>query len=77
MYDKNAVSKKNRSKHCIYPNYRSALKPVPHDIETPVPIPPTAAIVEHDYSDDENSEADEVYEPEFEECESYLLNQKE
>ena len=65
-------------KNCIYPHCKSALKPVPHDLDSPVPVPPEAAADESDdNSDDAMGDTDELYEPESEETKPQLLNQEE
>ena len=72
-------SKRNKSK-IEYPDCVSALKPVPHDLENPVPVPPATAAIEssEDESNDaETDGADEIYEPETETKKPHLLNQEE
>ena len=70
-------SKKNKSK-IVYPDCESALKPVPHDEENPVPFPPAAGAAETD-SSDENTEDDvtvyESYDEDFEEGRPHLISQ--
>jgi hypothetical protein len=72
-------SKKNKHK-IVYPNCESALKPVPHDEDNPVPVPPHAGADETD-SSDENPEDDvtddESYDEDFEEGRPHLLSKDE
>jgi len=71
------LSTKKKSK-IVYPDCKSALKPVPHDLDSPVPVPPEAAADESDdNSDDAMGDTDELYEPESEETKPQLLNQEE
>jgi hypothetical protein len=71
-------SKKNKSK-IIYPDCESALKPVPHDAENTVPVPPAYCASESDSSSDVGDEddvaADACYEPESEQGKPHLLSQ--
>lgn len=72
-------SKKNKSQ-IVYPDCESALKPVPHDVENPVPIPPASgSAVATDESDpDEEDDVDwqdVVTDTEEEHGHPHLLNQ--
>jgi hypothetical protein len=73
-------TRKNKSK-IVYPQCDSALKPVPHDSQNVVPLPPASA--ESDTSDEENDSdddmgADDVYEADLtDEDKPHLLQQAE
>jgi len=71
-------TKKNKSK-IVYPDCPSAIKPVPHDLENPVPIPPSMSEADDDESSDEEcvtADVDELYDPEPDEEKPHLLTQE-
>ncbi|PSN52139.1 hypothetical protein C0J52_06463 [Blattella germanica] len=49
--------KKNKSK-IVYPNCQSALKPVLHGTDYPVPIPPSSDAMNNEESDTEDNDSD-------------------
>lgn len=70
-------SKKTKSK-IVYPDCDSALKPVPHEAEIPVPVPPTSVATDSDMSDEEHEGAGDVeesYEPQCEESKPHFICQ--
>jgi hypothetical protein len=69
-------TKKNTSRN-VYPDCPSAIKPVPHDLENPVPIPPSTPEID-EHSDEECAAAavDVPYEPDADENEPHLLSQE-
>lgn len=72
-------SKKNKSA-IHYPNCDSALKPVPHDEQNPVPNPPVCLDSESDDDDDEESHREQesdAYEPIDDEKIPHLIGQAE
>lgn len=70
-------SNKNKSK-IVYPDCKSAIKPVPHDMEMPIPVPPsTSEITENDSSpEEEGNNDDEMYVDDSKEKEIKLINQE-
>jgi hypothetical protein len=69
-------SNKNKSK-IVYPDCKSALKPVPHNLEMPIPVLPSAtAVEEDDSSPEEAADSDEMYVDDFQEKKSQLINQE-
>lgn len=72
-------SKKNKSQ-IVYPDCESALKPVPHNEENPVPIPPGLPTIENDSADDDqelqhDDDTDEFDDPQCENRQPHLLSQ--
>ena len=70
-------SKKNKSK-IVYPDCASAIKPVPHDSENVVPLPPASP--ESDTSDeeelsDDGASAEDVFEADLADDKPHLLQQ--
>ena len=56
-------TKKNKNK-IVYPDCESALKPVPHSLDIPVPVPPAVGDIEsQNSSDDIDLPASDVYMP--------------
>ena len=75
------LNKKNKH-NIVYPDCDSALKPVPHDVENPVPVPPSDIDIQTD--DDEDSDddrvddaGDELYAVESEDKLPHLITQEE
>lgn len=68
----------NKSKHSLkYPNLPSAIRPVPHSQELPIPNPPESVEIEENVSfAEELEEKDEAQDPSFElSPEPHLLTQ--
>ena len=70
-------SNKNKSK-IVYPDCKSAIKPVPHNMEMPIPVPPSASAVKEDDSspEEEDNNDDEMYEDDSKEKKIQLINQE-
>ena len=64
---------KNNKQHIIYPNLHSAIRPVPHSSDFPVPIPPQTSNTDSD-SSDKDCEYDE-YIPEVENKMPHFITQ--
>ena len=81
MTELSEFSKKNKSK-MVYPDSRSALKPVPHCLWIPVPIPSAKSDVENEetyescFSSTESS-TDKMYVAYVDEKKPHLLSQLE
>ncbi|ESN97698.1 hypothetical protein HELRODRAFT_177753 [Helobdella robusta] len=69
-------SKKTKAS-ILYPNCSSAIKPVPHSVEYPVPTPPTDTVL---YSEEEQSGDEKVdveYKPDYDKDKPYMITQGE
>ena len=73
----------NKNKHnIVYPDCESALKPVPHDVENPVPVPPSDIDIQTDDDEDNDDDrvddaGDELYAVESEDKLPHLITQEE
>ena len=74
-------NKKNKH-NIVYPDCDSALKPVPHDVENPVPVPPSDIDIQTDDDEDNDDDrvddaGDELYAVESEDKLPHLITQEE
>lgn len=78
MTNISGFSKKHKSK-ILYPDCRSAIKPVPHGADLPVPTPPTASLLEDEEPSPEemaSSDSEDIYGASSLEPKRLLVNQQ-
>ena len=70
-----------KSKHSIqYPNLPSALRPIPHGQDLPIPIPPEVYSVDDDVIDKDDAYMEDISDPDFQPTPStapHLISQEE